>query len=248
MKKVKLIIICVMLTVMCSLTGCVDQEIDMVINADGSSTFTVEQRIDKAAFSKKCKKIGMKSADIKDCYKSFEESGFKLKTIGTKEYYVQSKKGKSKKGELSKQFKEFDEEAFASVNAVYFTLDMKNIPEVAELIAEAEDCDVKLPHDAITMTINLEFPYSVVRTTGKIDADNPHRVSFTADIGKKITVFATTEDSISKKSFAKPGKVKIKTCKAKKKNKTAQKAYIMLKYSKADLATKYQIQYTTQQN
>lgn len=246
MNRIKIKIISLMMVLVVILTGCVDEEINMVINADGSSTYTVVQKIDKAKFGSQCTANGMKQSDINECYQLFEKSGYKLQNIDGTDYFVQSTNGKSKKGELSKQFKAYDEDAYASVNAIYFVLDMKNIPEVAELVAEAEDCGVKLGNDAVTLTINIEFPYTVVRTTGKIDPDNPKKVSFTANLGNKITVFASTKDSITQKSFAKPGKLKIKSLKAKRSSNG--KSYANISFSTSDLATKYQVQYTKRSN
>ena len=237
-KRFIILVVCVLMTAL--LAGCGRQELSVVIHSDGSADYVMTESLSKSKLEKKCKAAGMNSDQIKKLEKELKNQKYKLSKDGKS--YVRTVKGSVKKSELKDQFKGYDEDAYASASVVYFRLDVKKIPSAGEMLDEISDLGIKISDKDITMKITLEFPKPVVHTTGKISRDNPNRVEFTTNIGKPITVFASTNKKITRKNFIKPGRIAFKKYQLTNVGETSRKLEIRVKKQK--YATGYQLQYS----
>ena len=235
---IKIVALLVMISIVIS--GCGKTEIAVRIHSDGSADFKLTESINVSKIEKEFKKIGATKEDIDKLWEGYRNQGYVLSDDGKN--YVRSKEYSIKKGELSYQFSGFDEDAYACGSVVYFKLNVKKIPEAAELINEAKETGIKFSDDDFKVVFSFEFDEPVVNTTGTVDKSNPCHVTFSTNLGKTITVFASTDKSIKLKSFEKPGKVKVsKFKKHLKKNKKTGNVEVKLKEQK--YTTKYQVQY-----
>lgn len=111
-----------------------------------------------------------------------------------------------------------------------------------------------IDYSKVKYTMTLTFANDVVNTNGKVDENNPKKVSFNLDFAKNkiTTVFATTNKNTTMASVQQyikktrtMGKTKIKKIKANKVKKKAKTASVTIKLKKAKNATRYLIEYST---
>lgn len=239
-RKKAMMVMSLLLIACIVLSGCGKVDMAVRIYSDGTGEYIISRSLQIDKVNKKLKAAGIGKDERDGFWEELENQGFEKSQNG--EYYVSAVGGNIEKGTLKKQFKGYDEDSYASADTVYFELDVKNTPSMAELLAEIDELNVKLSDKDVTAHMSFEFDNPIVHTTGKIDPENPCRVTFDCNIGEKLTVFASTNESITVKSFKKPSKVKLNKFKVhSKKGKKTRKVEIKVKKQK--LATKYQAHY-----
>lgn len=259
--KMRTKIVALMLVVMLVFTGCASSNIGIKINSDGSGSIETLTQVDRAELINESKKaydemgLPLTKAEIgKELDTSMKAEGFKIVTIDGKKYYQVKETGKIKKGNLQKSFGDPTAASYVTTDTVYLELDLStdamNMGDMGEMFSKADmaGMGIDMSTDAIKTTVSVEMPKSIVSTNGTIDAENPNKVTFTAEYGKKNTLFATTKSGVTQKSVKATikklnalGNTKIKKLKA---NKTT----VTLKFKKVKKADKYDIEYSTKKN
>lgn len=261
MKTIKTKIMALMLIAALTLTGCMNADIGIVINSDGSGSLEVVMTIDKQAYiDTLTKSTGMQlsASDIKELETAMIAEGCKIVTIDGKEYYQTSEKQTIKRGELQETFGG-DGVSYVTTDTVYIVMDMRmDEGSTTNEFAGAADYGVSLddiPADSVKVTATVQMPKAIVNTNGTIDKANSNKASFNLPLGKKTTVFATTKNGVTastvKTTVKKLNTVnapKIKKLKANKVKANAKKATITLKIKKVKAAKNYQIEYSTKKS
>lgn len=263
MKTFKAKLIALMLVVSLALTGCMQADVGVKINSDGSGSVSSVVTVDKQAVIDEMAKISEeagepldKEAYAKELDASMVEEGYKLVTIDGKEYYQVSSKENIKKGNLQKHFADENAASYVTTDTVYLEIPVDNSSEDMQTIQMMSAMyGVDLSSDVIKYTVTVEMPKAIVSTNGKVDASNKNKASFNISLDKSSTIFVTTKSGVTTKSvkatIKKLNTVKkptIKSLKANKVKKKAKKASITLKFKKVKGIKKYEVQWSTKKN
>lgn len=262
MKGLKVKVVALMLVVALAFTGCMNADIGIVINSDGSGSMEVVVSVDKQALidymNTMMATTGVKlsDSDIKELDTNMVSEGYKLVTIDGKEYYQMSEKQAIKKGNLQETFGGEDA-SYVTTDTVYLIVDMRSTGSElssADLSAYGVSLD-DLSSDAVKFTVTVQMPNAIVSTNGTIDQSNPNKASFNIPYGKKTTIFATTKSGVTastvKTTIKKLNAIKapaIKKLTANKVAANAKKATVTLKFKKVKAAKRYQIEYSTKKS
>ncbi|MCH5266535.1 MAG: hypothetical protein J1F02_11585 [Lachnospiraceae bacterium] len=255
--RIRTKVMAVVLIAVLALTGCVEGNVDIVINSDGSGVMSTTVSYEKEALIEYMEEMytsmNMKltEKDLKELDSELQKEGYKIVTIDGKEYYQMNQTENIKKGELQKTFGTEDG-SYVTTDIVYLVLDLDIKKEMKEM-KELGLGDI--PTDSVKYTVTVQLPNPIVRTNGTIDEANPNKASFTLPLDKKSTIFATTNDSVTVDSVKAMVK-KLNTVKAPKITKLkpnrakgrAKKATATLKFKKVKGAYKYEIQYSTKKS
>lgn len=258
MKFTKTKIAALMLVVILAFTGCMSEQVDIVINSDGSGSMEAMVSVDKQALVDSINSVAaetgqkMGEAELKEFEAEMLKGGYKLVTIDGKEYYQMSKKQTIKKGELQKTFSDETMTTYVTTDTVYFEISMSDNEEIKSMQESMALYGVKDTGDLMKVTFTVQMPKAIVSTNGTIDKANPNKASFNVSIDKSSTVFATTKSGVTastvKATIKKLNAInapKIKKIKANKVAAKAKKATVTLKFKKIKAAKKYQIEYST---
>ncbi|MCH5251941.1 MAG: fibronectin type III domain-containing protein [Lachnospiraceae bacterium] len=261
MKNMKTKVIAIMLIVVMALTGCMNMNVDFVINSDGSGSYIMLIRFEKEAWVDYLEKAyasngeTLTEKDVKEIESSMLGDNFQLVTIDGKEYYQQSETVKIKKGELQKKIAGDDKNSYVTTDTVYLVINYKD--ELKELRASKDYQELlkEFSLDSVEFIVTMQLPKPIVNTNGTIDKENPNKATFTLALDKNNLIFATTKKNTTitsvKNMIQKDNTVtapKITKLKANKVKKKAKKATATLKFKKVKGIKKYQIEYSTKKN
>ena len=270
MKTVKFKLTALLLTVVMVFSGCLNMEMSVKINKDGSGKMTIKEDIGKeamlefyASMAKEQYGQEMSKSVLEPMVdKSMREQGAEIVTIDGVEYYSITETQKLSNKELNESFARGDEKSLVWITGDTFYAELDTETQLSTSgstdslgvdLSEYEDL-IKENAKNMKVTIAPEFTAPIVSSNGKIDESNPNKVSFEYDYaytGKKMVMFATTNPKVTvktvKASIKKANKVntskvkKLKAVKVKKKAKTASLKYTL---KKAKKVKNYEIQYS----
>lgn len=257
MKSMKTKVAAIVLVLALALTGCMNEEINIVVNSDGSGSVEVIASVDKQAMIDATNSMSgstkLSESDIKDLDSSMIQQGYKLVTIDGKEYYQMTEKQTIQKGDLQKSFGG-EADSYVTTDTVYLVIPAGG-DDVAQMQQEASAYGATITADSIKITATVQMPAAIVSTNGTIDSSNPNKASFNVPIDKDSVIFATTKSGVTtssvKTTIDKLNAVnapKIKKLKANKVKAKAKKASVTLKIKKVKGTKKYEIEYSTKKN
>lgn len=217
-----------MLVVSLALTGCMQADVGVKINSDGSGSVETVVTVDKQVvideMAKMAEEMGEpidKEQYAKDLDESMATDGYKLVTIDEKEYYQTTEKENIAKGNLQKYFGDENAASYVTTDTVY--LEMPNPSESEDMAVMAGE---DMPEDAIKFTVTVEMPAAIVSTNGTVDSENKNKASFDLPLDKASTIFVTTKSGVTVKSV----KATIK------KLKKGKKYYVRVRATKTNYA------------
>ncbi len=260
MKSVKAKLVALMLAATLVFSGCMNEQISIVINSDGSGYAEMVIRIDKQEYIDAINSLTgeteekLTASDIKELDAALISEGFKLVTVDGREYYQVSEKETVQKGELQKSFGG-EAASYVTTDTVYLEVDMLDNDDVQEMQQQAETYGASMTADAVKFTVTVQMPKAIVSTNGTIDKTNPNKVTFDLPLDQNSTIFVTTKSGVTagtvKEKIKKLNAIKapkIKKLKANKVKAGDKKATVTLKLKKVKAAKNYQIAYATKKN
>jgi hypothetical protein len=254
MNKFKTKIVALLMIMALALTGCMTETDTFTIKSDGTATMVGQVYLEKEATDENLAKLEDDS-EFSYFATAFKESVKVVTLEDGKEYYEYSTSENISKSKLNTAFADSDANSYVTKDTVYTTiqsqLDDSLLQQFALLQTKGIDVDVS----SIKMVFEVVMPSKVLKTTGKIDAANPNKVTYTCDMTDNVTVFVTTKQGVTEssvKKLVKAGntiaKPKITQIKADKVKKNAKKASVTIKFNKVKGAKKYTIKYSTNKN
>lgn len=261
MKNIKIKVVAVMMIAAMAFTGCMNVNMDVVINSDGSGVATAVVSVDKQmyidAMVKLMKESGMpvSEAEIeKELDTNMAQQGLKPVTVDGREYYQTTQKETIQKGGLQKEFGDESFASYVTTDTFYMEFAMSEMDEM-NTFNETGAMFGKDSLDAVKVTMTVQFPKAIVSTNGTVDKANPNKVSFNLPIDRKAVLFATTKAGVTQNSVKAEIKKlnaikapKIKKLKANAVKEKAKKASVTLKFGKVKTAKNYQVQCSTKKN
>lgn len=248
MKNIKIKVIALMLVLVMALTGCGTVDRTLTIKSDGSTNDKIVLTVEKDPVVMALMTKGYTKAEAENYVNNQAITmGARKIQVDGKDAYQYSRTENNKK--------KYNSEALMNYSEGYITED--TYYDIWDLTIDSEDKEeaqkfgmTDAAFKNIKVTYSIIFANKVVNTNGKIDSQNPNKVIFTLDVGKKYTAFATTKSgqTVEKvKKFVKHARTmkapKIKKLKA---NKVEGKnATITVKIKKAKEATRYYVEYST---
>lgn len=242
MKKVTKLMALLMAMVMI-LSGCMTQNDEITINADGTANMVQTVTLDKNKTDTTLSSLGYTEPSVLLKEMTGAEGDWKVITQDGKEYYQMISKTSYKK------LKDLAYDSSGSfTNGLYITTD--TIYGVTEVVSAEEYKSMGYDPSIIgTYTMELTFSKPVVTTNGIIDKENPNKVVFNVAMDKPTTIFATsssgvTQDSVKKQvkaenTIKRPEIKSLKVTKVK-----GKKANVTLKVKKIK-GVVYAIEYAT---
>ena len=183
------------------LSGCMQGEMTSKIEKDGTVKVSETARIEKAPYDNYMKSAGSSQGEIKKSIKDM-----KVETIDGIEFYTTSKNVTYKNMESFKKGLISDNAAnkvyVASTDTIYYSVDASS--DSSSIGGSSTDTDSKTMESILSiygaktqyeLTYTYEFPEKVTYTNGKIDPENPNKVTFTFNMNNDSKyVFATTSN------------------------------------------------------
>ncbi len=248
------------------LSGCYVQKDETTINEDGTVNFVQTVTMEKEKVDNMLKEIGFtdpaKLFSSKDYFSSLIYGDEALEYSEDEEDDVE---WKIEKGDDGKEYYKvvtetkyddvydlyidsmntYDDGLYITTESIYGNVFMDQLFEGAEKIGYE-------PSSVMKYSVSFTFPKPVINTTGKIDSNNPNKVTFDLDFKKNVTVFATTNASVKVDTLSAKIKdantIKRPVIKSVKLNKTkGKKASVTLKIKK-EKGVEYYVDYSTKKN
>lgn len=259
MKNVKVKLMALMLMVILVFTGCMSEKVFININADGTGKVKEILRIDKAVVNKELKGQGATDEVLDSYWEEYakamkeEQKGADVKnvTINGKEYLQIEVIRNLRKGKLTQDL-ELTDNSYVTTDTFYCEVDLNQIMLGADESGELAQMKDSIGANAVTMDISVTMPKDIVSTNGVFSTSSKNTVSFSVSMDKKVTMFATTKNGVTRASVQKIlksantiAKPKFKKVQANKVKKNAKKATITVKWAKVKTAKKYEVTIAT---
>lgn len=227
MKK-KIVLATLLTALVCSLTGCVNLELEEKITKDGKITDTIVEYLERDAVKDYIvRKMG--SDRVAETEKEMLKDGYSIKNIDGKDYYVSkpevsrttlAKQAKGNQSDTVKGGYEIWETGMRlNLGIVFDYLDLSDYTEMSSMyeLSESEMKDILAKS---YIEYNAVFDYDIVRTdkNGVIDSQNPKKATWKikmSDLGKAPVIEAYCKSGIKvsgvtqNATYAKTKKVKF---------------------------------------
>lgn len=248
MNNMKMKVISLMLVIVMVLTGCATAENTLTIKSDGSANTKTVVTIEKDAVvtALMTKGYTKEEAEVYANTQAISMGAKKIQIDGKDAYQYSDTENYTKK-ESSYALSDYSN-GYITGDTYYDVQDMTIDPDDIEIYKEFGATDAALKN--VKVTFSVVFANKIVNTNGKIDSQNPNKVTFTLAIGKKNTLFATTKQgqTIAKvqkivknaRTIKAPKIKKLKANKVKGKNAT-----VTVKINKVKGAKRYVVEYST---
>lgn len=254
MKSIKTKITALMLAVMLVFTGCMQEEVNVVIKPDGSGSLTVNVTVDKAEYEKYLKEeLKLSTSEIAEYEKKMESSGYKKVTVDGKECYTMTTTENVLAGKMTQEFADLDPNAYVTADIFRVKMNIKQL--LGEDMEGLFGTNQQIDYSKFKFTVAVTFSKKILITNGTVDSKNPNKVVFQVPLDRTSIMFATTKTGVTNETIDAAVKAantikapKIKKLKANKVSKKSKKATVSLTFAKVKSAKSYDVQWSLKKN